>query len=54
MHRYLTEELFRALGSPAGLEWFCGVVLYTGSEVIPFAANLHGLPLSQLWATHPQ
>jgi len=54
MHRYLTEELFRALGNAAGPRWVRGVVLYTGSEVIPFAANLHGLPLSQLWATHPQ
>jgi len=26
-------------------------VLYTGTEVIPFAANLHGLPVSRLWAT---
>jgi hypothetical protein len=29
------------------------VVFYTGSEVIPFAANLHGLPLPLLW-TIPQ
>jgi hypothetical protein len=25
------------------------VVDYTGNEVIPFAANLHGLPVSHLW-----
>lgn len=26
-----------------------GVVLYTGAESIPFAANLHALPISALW-----
>jgi predicted AAA+ superfamily ATPase len=44
----------QAMANAAGPRWVRGVVLYTGSEVIPFAANLHGLPLSQLWATHPQ
>jgi hypothetical protein len=29
--------------------WIRGVVLYTGTEVIPFGSNLHGLPLSLLW-----
>lgn len=54
VRRHLTEQLFQALANAAGPRWVRGVVLYTGSEVIPFAANLHGLPLSQLWATHPQ
>jgi len=27
-----------------------GVVLYTGTEVIPFSANLHGVPMSRLWS----
>ncbi len=27
-----------------------GIVLYMGSEVIPFAANLHALPLNALWS----
>lgn len=42
----------QAMASAAGKRWFRGVVLYTGNEVIPFAANLHGLPMSQLWAAH--
>jgi len=42
----------QAMASAAGKRWVRGVVLYTGSEVIPFAANLHGLPMSQLWAAH--
>ncbi len=28
-------------------QWFRGVVLYTGSEVIPFGANLHAVPISR-------
>ena len=42
----------QAMASAAGKRWVRGVVLYTGSDVIPFAANLHGLPMSQLWAAH--
>jgi len=42
----------QALADAAGRRWVRGVVLYTGTEVIPFAANLHGLPLSLLWAAH--
>ena len=42
----------QALAGAAGKRWVRGVVLYTGTEVIPFAANLHGLPLSQLWSAH--
>ncbi len=42
----------QAMASAMGKRWVRGVVLYTGNEVIPFAANLHGLPISQLWAAH--
>ena len=42
----------QAMASAAGKRWVRGVVLYTGSDVIPFAANLHGLPMSQLWTAH--
>ncbi|HRT56697.1 MAG TPA: ATP-binding protein [Candidatus Paceibacterota bacterium] len=40
----------QALAGVAGRRWVRGVVLYTGTEIIPFAANLHGLPLGLLWA----
>jgi predicted AAA+ superfamily ATPase len=39
-----------ALAEAAGKRWVRGVVLYTGAEVIPFASNLHGVPVSRLWA----
>jgi len=42
----------QAMANAVGKRWVRGVVLYTGSEIIPFAANLHGLPMSQLWAAH--
>ncbi|MGA9898265.1 MAG: DUF4143 domain-containing protein, partial [Terriglobales bacterium] len=42
----------RALASVAGRRWIRGVVLYAGTEVVPFAGNLHGVPVSHLWATH--
>lgn len=41
-----------AMASAVGKRWIRGVVLYTGTEVIPFAENLHGLPLPLLWAGH--
>jgi predicted AAA+ superfamily ATPase len=41
----------RAFAEAAGSKWIRGVVLYTGSEVIPFGKNLHGIPLSHLWQT---
>ena len=44
----------QAMANAAGPRWVRGVVLYTGSEVIPFSSNLHGLPVSQLWETHAQ
>ena len=39
-----------ALAEAAGKRWVRGIVLYTGAEVIPFAGNLHGVPVSRLWA----
>ncbi|HOX59041.1 MAG TPA: hypothetical protein P5205_17990 [Candidatus Paceibacterota bacterium] len=33
----------------AGLVRIRGVVLYTGTEIIPFAGSLHGLALVLLW-----
>jgi predicted AAA+ superfamily ATPase len=40
----------QAMANAAGKRWVRGVLLYTGTEVIPFAGNLHGLPLPLLWA----
>jgi predicted AAA+ superfamily ATPase len=42
----------QAMAHALGKRWVRGVVLYTGTEVIPFAANLHGLPVSHMWAAH--
>jgi len=39
-----------ALAEAAGKRWVRSVGLYTGAEVIPFAGNLHGVPVSRLWA----
>ena len=39
----------QAMAQAAGSRWVRGVVLYSGTEIIPFGANLHGLPLSRLW-----
>jgi predicted AAA+ superfamily ATPase len=41
-----------AMAHALGKRWVRGVVLYTGTEVIPFAANLHGLPVSHMWAAN--
>jgi predicted AAA+ superfamily ATPase len=40
----------QALATAAGKHWVRGVVFYTGTEVIPFSANLHGIPMSRLWS----
>jgi hypothetical protein len=40
----------QALATAAGKHWVRGVVFYTGTEVIPFSANLHGVPMSRLWS----
>jgi predicted AAA+ superfamily ATPase len=42
----------QALAGAAGKRWIRGVVLYTGTEVIPFASNLHGMPMGLLSAAH--
>ena len=42
----------QAMANAMGKRWVRGVVLYIGTEVIPFAANLHALPVSHLWAAH--
>lgn len=38
-----------ALAKAAHKRWIRGVVIYTGSDIVPFASNLHGVPLSHLW-----
>jgi len=40
----------QALADAVGKKWIRGAVLYTGTEVIPFAANQHGVPVSRLWS----
>lgn len=40
----------QTLADAVGKTWVRGVVLYTGSEVVPFSANLHGVPLTRLWS----
>jgi len=42
----------QALASAAGRRWIRGIVLYAGTDVVPFASNLHGVPVSCLWTTH--
>ena len=51
----IPEEPVLETGVPdisASKRWVRGVVLYAGTEIIPFAANLHGLPISHLWEAH--
>jgi predicted AAA+ superfamily ATPase len=40
----------QAMAEQTGKKWVRGIVLYTGTDVIPFAANLHGVPLETLWS----
>jgi uncharacterized protein len=40
----------QAMADAVGKSWVRGVVLYAGAEVVPFAANLHGVPLGRLWS----
>jgi uncharacterized protein len=42
----------KALADTVGKRWLRGAVLYTGTEVIPFGSNLHGIPLPLLWTAH--
>ena len=39
----------RALAQAAGRRFHRGVVLYTGTEVVPFGPKLHALPIEALW-----
>jgi uncharacterized protein len=41
----------QAFAGAVGKRWIRGVVLYTGTAVIPFSENLHGLPLPFLWSS---
>ncbi len=40
----------QALKEAVGNRWLRGVILYTGTDRIPFAADIHGLPIFHLWA----
>ena len=40
----------QTLATTVGKRWIRGVVLYTGTEMIPFGENLHGVPLSAFWS----
>jgi predicted AAA+ superfamily ATPase len=40
----------RELADTVGKHWSRGVILYGGRDVVPFASNLHGIPMSALWA----
>lgn len=39
----------KALEKALGRRFLSGVLLYTGRETIPFARNMHALPLNALW-----
>jgi predicted AAA+ superfamily ATPase len=39
----------RALAVDAGKRWVRGIVLYSGSEMLPFGDNLVAMPVSALW-----
>ena len=39
----------RVLADSAGRRFHRGVVLYTGTDVVPFGANLHAVPIEALW-----
>ena len=40
----------RAMAEEIGSKWVRGVVLYMGTDVIPFSRNLHAVPLQTLWS----
>lgn len=40
-----------ALADAGGERFVRGIVLYTGSSVVPFGANFHAVPISALWET---
>jgi hypothetical protein len=39
----------RALAEAVGQPFHRGIVLYTGTDMIPFGQNLHAVPFSALW-----
>ena len=43
----------RGLAEELGKRFLRGVVLYTGETVVPYAPNLHSLPLRSLWQSRP-
>lgn len=40
----------RGLADAVGKNWLRGVILYAGREIVPLASNLHGVPMTFLWA----
>ncbi len=38
------------LAAAAGGKFVRGVILYLGEQVIPFAHNIHAVPITALWA----
>lgn len=43
----------RAFAELAGERFHRGLVIYGGSEVVPFAANIHAVPVGALWGWRP-
>jgi hypothetical protein len=41
----VTKELQTIVGN----DMICGIVLYQGSELVPFSKNLFAVPMSYLW-----
>ena len=39
----------KALTDDARRRWVRGIVLYSGSEMLPFGGNLVAMPISALW-----
>lgn len=39
----------RALAARAGKKFHRGVLLYTGTKTVPFAENVHAMPISVIW-----
>ena len=39
----------KALADDAGRRWVRGIILYSGSEMLPFGDNLVAMPISALW-----
>ena len=39
----------KALAVDAGKRWVRGIILYSGSELLPFGENLVAMPISALW-----